>query len=473
MAIPVTREMRCESISSLQMDTPATLLILASILRGKGYDVSLIDANALNLTSVEIVNEIKKNFFDIIIFPICSSILDHDLQIVTEIKNVNPKPITITYSWFSRYFAKEILAEYPDLDIFIVGEIISIIGPLVDEISNGMPITTGGVVSRKNGEIQITDRAVPELDFNEIPMPAYDLLKTFKPYYIFNPLFSPYALMYCGKGCPFKCQYCNVSKTKYSAKSADMVIKELKLLKKMGNIKYCWFFDEVFTINKKRVAEICEGIIKEDLRIKWFCDSRVELVDQELLYLMRKAGCIGIAYGVESGSQKILDSMKKGNTVQQAKQAFDATRKAHIPTQLNLLLGYIGEDENTIRETKEFVRSVLPDILQVGIINPKPGTEFTQIAQNNKWIDEDISWREALSNGYHLHNYQPFNIDLNKEIQDIKKILIHNPHWWINCVKTLVYNMDLIKPVLGMYIHRLSNREKRENAYMNRETTEN
>ena len=199
-----------------------------------------------------------------------------------------------------------------------------------------------------------------EVDFNDLPMPAYDLLPSFKPYYVINSFLRPYALVYCGRGCPFGCTYCNVAKTKHSGRSADNIIKELKMLKRIGNVKYVWFYDELFTIDRKRVIEVSERIREENINIKWFCDSRVELVDAELLKIMHRGGCIGISYGVESGSQKILNSMNKGNTVKQAQNALIWTRKAHIPIQLNLILGFIGEDEETLNETRSLVRTSMP-----------------------------------------------------------------------------------------------------------------
>ena len=284
-------------------------------------------------------------------------------------------------------------------------------------------------------------------------MPAYDLLPSFKPYYLINPFISPYALVYAGKGCPFGCIYCNVAKTEYSGRSADNIVKELKMLKKRGNVKYVWVFDESFTINRKRVVETCERILEEDIDIKWFCDSRVDLVDEELLKIMRKGGCIGISYGVESGSQKILNNMKKGNTVEQAKSALIWTRKAHIPIQCNLILGFIGEDEETLKETESFIRDTLPETLQIGTIMAKPGIEFTKLAIENKWL-EMRGWKEHLMIGLELKNYEPFNLDLNNEIMKLKKVLYYNPKWWIKSINTLIWNHELILSAIGKLFRR-------------------
>ena len=455
-SIPVTREERCEFISKSRVDTPATLLIMASLLRDKGHKIEFIDANAFDLGYEDVSERTTNKKMDCVIFPFNTQIIDHDLEICNIIKKSNPSCITIGFSWYSRYYANEILTEYSNLDIYISGSTLSVVGNLIECLSeNGNLDDVGGIAYRsKDNIIKINNKVDSEIKFNDLPMPAYDLLPSFKPYYLINPFISPYALLYTGKGCPFGCMYCNAAKTKYSGRSANNIIKELKMLKKMGDVKYAWFFDESFTINRKRVVEVCERILEEDINIKWFCDSRVDLVDEELLKRMRKGGCIGISYGVESGSQKILNNMNKGTTVEQAKNALIWTRKVHIPIQLNLILGFIGEDGETLKETESLTRATLPETLQIGIINAKPGTEFTKLAIENKWAETGGGWKDDLTMGLALKNYEPFNLDLDDETMKLKNILYYNPRWWINNINTLIRNRELILPAIGKLFRR-------------------
>ena len=174
----------------------------------------------------------------------------------------------------------------------------------------------------------------------------------------------------------------------------------MKILKKIGNVKYVWFFDEIFTLNKKRVIEICNKIIEEKVNIKWFCDSRVDLVDKKLLKLMRKAGCIGISYGVESGSQKILDAMNKGIKIEQAKQWTEKDI-------LNLNVGYVkldlvprGIGELLVKAQQLFFSIKPGSSVQVPIELVNDGTR----SLNNVEIDVDLplNW---------THSVDPKNID--------------------------------------------------------------
>ncbi|MBN1800501.1 MAG: radical SAM protein [Candidatus Lokiarchaeota archaeon] len=451
----MTREGRCELLAPYRIDPPATLLIIASILREKNHDIEFIDANGLNLDYSYVNKFFKKRFFDVVIFTFAAKISDYELKICEIVKGANPECITIGYSWYGKYFYQEILSEYPNLDILMIEDPFSIIEDLITTIENKGELNNIGGISYRNSNknIKINRELKKRVKIEDLPLPAYDLVKSFQNYHIFSPLLRPYALVYAGKGCPYSCQYCLVANTKYSSRTADSIVKELKYLQNEKCVKYVWFFDEIFTLNRKKIIEMCVKIKKEKIKIKWFCDSRVELVDLKMLKMMKKAGCIGISYGVESGSQKILNSMNKGTKVSQAMQALQWTRKARIPIQLNLLLGYVGENEETLKETEIFVKNTLPEILQISKISPMFGSEFVKLCLKNQWIDDRSSWKEKLNaSPSDLKNYPPLSLDLDKEIKKLRKILRFNPKWWIITLFTLLRNKDLILPVVGAFL---------------------
>lgn len=454
----IIREGRCEMVMDYRIDTPATLLIIASILKKIVSQIDFIDANGFNLSYRDIFEQIKNENYDLAVFTVASMIFEHDLKICNLLKKINPSCLTVGYSWYARKYSKEILDEYKNLDVLIIEDPFSVIENLVTTIyNNGNLANVGGITYRdENDQIKITPKIKSKIKFDDLPLPAYDLLPSFKPYYIYTPFLKPYALVYAGKGCPFGCKYCNVANTKYSGRSAENILKELKILRKIGNVKYVWFFDEIFTLNKKKVIEVCNGIIKEKIKIKWMCDSRVDLVDIQLLKLMRKAGCIGISYGVESASQKILNLMNKGITVKQARNALKWTRKAHIPSQLNLILGYIGENENTLKETEFFIKSTLPEFLQITKMTALADTEFARLAYEKGWLSENSDWKQNLIiRSKILKNYQPYSLNIGKEMRKMHKILYYNPKWWITSFITLINNPILIPPVIGTFIKRM------------------
>jgi radical SAM superfamily enzyme YgiQ (UPF0313 family) len=434
-------------------------LIISALLREDNHKINFLDANAQNMSFSVIENYVRETKPECIIFTFNSWIIDYDLKICSVIKKINPSCKTIGYSWYAENFSKEILTKYSLLDIQIIGDPFSVIPDLIKQLeSQGNLKDIGGIAYRdKINQISINKKLEIKKKFKDLPLPAYDLIDSFKPYYLYSPLLKPYALIYAGKGCPYNCAYCPDANTQYSGRSAKDIIKEFELLKDLGNVKYVWFYDEVFTINRNRVIKVCNELIKKNLKIRWFCDSRVDLVDKKLLTLMKAAGCIGISYGVESGSPKILNSMKKSITIKQVKNALKWTREAGIPIQLNLILGYIGENDYTLKETENLVKITLPEILQISIILAMQGTEFSEIAIQNKWVCDNLTWQEKITDiRLDKNRYEPYNLNLQQEIKRLNKILYLNPKWWINNIKSLIKNYELILPVLGI----LSNRYK-------------
>lgn len=453
--IPVTREGRCELLMYHIIDTPATLLIITSLLRKMDYQINFLDANALNLQFSTITQLLKNKKYDCIIFTFNFKLMNYDLQICDIVKNLNPTCITIGYSFHAKNFSKEILNENNNLDILIIDDPFSIIELLIKTLnSNENLARVNGIAYRDNNNlIKINPKMNSIIPFEELPIPAYEKLISFNRYFIYSPILNPYVLIYTGKGCPYECNFCISAKTRYSGKPAEKIVKELKLLKKIGNVKYVRFFDENFTINRKRVIKICKGIIKEKLKIKWICQSRVDLVDPELLKLMRKAGCIGISYGVESGSQEILNSMNKGIKTEQAEKALKWTRKAGIPINLDLLLGYNGENKKTLKETELFIKSVLPEILEISIIELIEGTEFYNLAFKKKWIRKDLNWKiNLMENKDQFINYEPFKINLWEMRRKFSKMRYYNLKWWLFFMKTLIRNRFLILPILDFIL---------------------
>ena len=170
---------------------------------------------------------------------------------------------------------------------------------------------------------------------------------------------------------------------------------------------------------------------------------------------MKAAGCIGIAYGIESGSQMIMNNMKKSISVSQAINALKWTKEARIPRQLNLILGYIGENNYTLKETENFIRLTLPEILQVSIIIAMSGTEFTKKAIESNWIGNNITWQEKITDlRLEKARYEPYQLDLIKETKILYKVLLLNPKWWLNGIKTLINNPKLILPIIGIIVNR-------------------
>jgi radical SAM superfamily enzyme YgiQ (UPF0313 family) len=146
--------------------------------------------------------------------------------------------------------------------------------------------------------------------------------------------------------------------------------------------------------------------------------------------------------------------MNKGSTAQHAKLALARARKAHIPTFVNLLLGFVGEEDITLKETEDFVEQAAPQTLGVNPVVAWKGTEFVQAAFDNRWTDGHVDWKEELKGGYRLSSY-PFYPNIEEARQKIMRVLRYNPKWWITSANMLFRNPALFLPTLGVYAREL------------------
>ena len=193
------------------------------------------------------------------------------------------------------------------------------------------------------------------------------------------------AAVFASRGCPFLCTFCNPQSGKeIRTREIDDMIFEMKYLKEKWNVQYIRFFDEVFIGSKKKIAELCNRMIEEKLDIHWQCQTQVRLIDKEILALMKMAGCILIGYGVESGSDIILKEMKKGITVDLARQAIEWTHELGMMTQAGLIAGFPSETVETLEETMDFLISLghvkWAFIPEMHFVIPLPDTQLFHTA---------------------------------------------------------------------------------------------
>jgi len=190
------------------------------------------------------------------------------------------------------------------------------------------------------------------------------------------------------------------------------------------------FFDETFTIDRKRVLDIVDGIREAGLKIKWYCNTRVELVDEELLAAMYRGGCRGISFGVESGSQSVIDKAEKGSTVEQAEHAIRWAKKAGIKVYCSFIMGLPGETWETVRETIAFVRRTLPTGAQFNVATPYPGTKLFDAVYGKK-AEDSSDWRKLYQYQAVAGNEALSPQDLDRARMMAYRSLYLNPRWWL------------------------------------------
>jgi radical SAM superfamily enzyme YgiQ (UPF0313 family) len=169
-------------------------------------------------------------------------------------------------------------------------------------------------------------------------------------------------------------------------RSPKNVVDEIEFINNKYGADQFTFYDDAFTVNQTRTAEICKEIRNRKLKIKWDCETRVDMVTKELLLEMKKAGCIAVWFGVESGSQRVIDAMGKGFSVEQTMRAFVWAKEAGLMTVAGVILGFPGETKETAWETVKFVERISPNDVGFYIATPYPGTPLYDMVKENGWL---------------------------------------------------------------------------------------
>lgn len=213
--------------------------------------------------------------------------------------------------------------------------------------------------------------------YDSFPMPAHDLLDIEK-YSVVMSDADKTASIQTSRGCPGKCVFCDIRMTQYRYRSASRILEEIKFLHGLG-VREFFVLDDTFTANKKRVKELCAALAEADLGIKFKISARIDTVDAEILESLAKAGCYRIHYGVETGSQRLLDYLEKGITLDQVRAAFRLTREAGIEPLAYMMLGVPTETEDEVWQSIRFVEEIEPYHVSWSVCTPFPKTRLYEM----------------------------------------------------------------------------------------------
>ena len=377
---------------------PLGLAYIASVLQNEGHDVKVLDINANRWGKDELSNILRKADFDIAGLTGLVTEYKEIRWLADTLKEVHPKKPIVLGGPLGTTFP-EIILKNTKVDVVVISEGIETAKELMHAFKKRTKLNdVKGLYYRSvSGAIAFTGHRPFIKNVDEIPLPARDLFP-FKTY------ISPSNLRIFDKnikstevitsyGCPYRCTYCfhEMWGHMFRARSPESVVQEIKLLHDKYGINGIFFSDDEFVLDRKRVMEICDLIRKEKLDISWVTSGRVNLMTKELLTAMRSAGCRVITYGIESGSQKILNEIGKGVTVQQARQAMKDTWDAGILPHGFLIIGLFGETPETIRETVKFCNET-GLIGQFSFATPFPGTELYEEARKRGKLTQSEGW---------------------------------------------------------------------------------
>ena len=249
-----------------------------------------------------------------------------------------------------------------------------------------------GLVWRRGDEIAVNPDRPFVRDLNDLPIPLHHLLPLDK--YRIPMVKGPYTFIVTSRGCTAGCKYC-IKHVSYQfsirIRTPENIMEELRVLYKLG-IRNIHMYADLFTVNREQVVGLCNLIIKEGMKIKWTCNSRVDYVDEEMLHLMAKAGCWYISWGIESANEQILKRAAKGYRLEQAPRALKWAHEAGISNWGYFIIGLPGETPETIQQTITFAKHLPLDIALFHVAAPYPGTPFFFDVLENNWFRPGTQW---------------------------------------------------------------------------------
>jgi len=292
------------------------------------------------------------------------------------------------------------LAMFPGFDYGVVGEGERSYPEL---IAGGDPCAVAGLVWRDGERVHANPRA-EYLDgeaLDRLPEPAWDLVADFPLRFqpnVFNYRATPVASVVTSRGCPFSCTFCDRSTSGRRGRfhGVEYVVEMCRRLERLG-VRHVLFYDDLFTVSRRRVVELCERFLAEGFRFTWSCNSHPNLLDAEHLRLMRRAGCWQIAYGIESGSQRVLDVVKHEVKIPRMLETLRQTRAAGIRVKGLLMMAHPTEGEDSLAATVDFLRTAPLDLAQVTKFTPYPGTPSYPTVHQHGTFDEDWERMNAMN----------------------------------------------------------------------------
>ena len=385
---------------------PHPLVQLSTVMRDDGNEVVLMDAMAQHLSVADVQNAARG--FDAVIIMTSVMTFEEDAAVIAELKKVHPRLISI-FCGAMTTFMPELTLQNDNVDVIVRREPEFIIRDVLREIRKDESYhSVLGIGYRDHDGQPVVNDYYPFIkDLDRIPIPDWSLLPGGGDY--FNPAVKrfPYVTDLTTRGCPAKCTFCmspGFYGNKVRKRSAKNVLEGFRRYKARG-MKEVYLRDELFTTFRKRNQEICETMIAENMDLTWLCSSRVDTVDEEMLHLMRKAGCHTIKFGVESGVQEILDRVKKGIELDQVRETFARCKSVGMRTHAHMMIGHPGETEATIKQTLKFVREIEPTTVTFGLLTPYPGTSlfddlmdrFPELEQGFSLNVKDLHIRNGLT----------------------------------------------------------------------------
>ena len=429
---------------------PLGLAYIAAYLKKYGFHAEMMDANHRKMATSEVLPHVSRTEFDLV--GIYATTLGYNcaVELGEAIKKENPNVKLILGGPHAIGEKGKILEQSPIFDFVCWGEGELLMVELVKKLKNGdEEYSDIGALAWRNGDNIVVNPVKDVVPLDDLPSPFREF-SDFSGYRqkVFSSHRSEFFNFQTTRGCPFQCIFCSsprhlqeIQGKKLRYHSIDWIERELDFLVYEKGIREIYFVDDTFNIKKSRVKEICELIKRKYPQLIWSCNIEVAITSKEHLTLMQDAGCWSIMIGAESGSQPILDLIKKGITVEQMKNVSDWCYEIGLMGRASFILGHPGETKETLNETIELAKSLMLPFISFVYMTPTPGTEMADIA--TKYGDWD---NDTKNSSYVSACYVPFGLT-REYLEEQHKAAFRKVYF---CVKK---NLKLLT-----YLYKRSNR---------------
>ena len=374
---------------------PQGLLSIASYLLQRNNDVFVYDCLGPGVSFD--LNEQVKKIIDfqpqIVGFSATTSSFPDAAEMAQKIKERAADIQTVCGGVHASALQGELLRSYPAFDFLCVGEGEETMAELAQDID---PAEIGGLIWRKDSAV-VTNQPRPQItDLDSLPFPAYDKLKGFPQDYrlpLFSYVNTPGATMITSRGCMYQCSYCDrsVFKKGFRYNSASYIYEHMQYLRTEFGVRHINIYDDLFTADRARIMELCEKLARYPLGINFNCAIRVGYTDDDLLKMLKDAGCLMVSLGIESADPQMLARHKSGVSLAAVTDTVARIQAAGLRAKGLFMMGLPGETEASIRRTSDFIHSLGLDDMNMTKFTPFPGAPLWATISREGIFNED--WR--------------------------------------------------------------------------------
>jgi len=372
---------------------PLGIMGIVAYLEARGIPAGIIDCYATPMAQDELVAEIVRRSPDVVGFSCTTSSFLEGYAIAARLKELAPRIVTVFGGAHACSVGASLLDDFPAIDYLVIGEGEQTFYELVAAgCRDGGRIP--GVAARVDGRglLSAERELIPDLD--SLPFPAYHRLPEFPRRY-FLPLFSypkaPNTSIISSRGCPYQCSYCDrsVFNRGFRFNSPEYIVEHLAMLSRDYGIRHVFFYDDLFTTDRKRVAEFCELKERRGLKVGYNCIARLEHVDGELLQLLKRSGCWQVNFGIESGDPEVIRKHRKYYGLDEVQNKLQLVHDTGMRVKGLFMVGLPGETPGSIRRTIDYALALPLDEINVTMFTPFPGAPvYAGIREHGEFIEE-------------------------------------------------------------------------------------